>query len=130
MLAGLIPIITSVLGKAAEAFIPDPTARAKWVSETLGMFMQSDLAQLEVNKAEAATGNMFIGGWRPFIGWVCGMALAYHYLVRPFLTWGIQLYNPSAPIPPGLDEMLWELMFALLGMGALRSFEKFNGVAK
>lgn len=130
MISALIGILGPILGKAAERLIPDPEARAKWVSETLAMFMQADLAQLEVNKAEAATGNMFIGGWRPFIGWVCGAALTYQYIARPFLTWGIQLYNPALPVPPGLNDMLWELMFGLLGMGALRSFDKFRGVAR
>lgn len=130
MIASLLAILGPILGTAAEKLIPDPNARAKWVSETLGMFMQADLSQMEVNKAEAGSGNLFVAGWRPAIGWCCAAAVAYQYILRPFMIWGIQIYNPALPLPPGLDEMLWELMFGLLGMGALRSFDKVKGVSK
>jgi hypothetical protein len=130
MLAALLPVLTGVLGKAAERLIPDPEARAKWVSDTLGLFMQADLSQLEVNKAEAQNPNLFVSGWRPFIGWVCGAALLYTYLLVPLVVWIGFMVGKPVPKPPTLDDSLWELMFGMLGMGALRSFDKFKGAAK
>ncbi|HYF56555.1 MAG TPA: 3TM-type holin, partial [Salinarimonas sp.] len=87
MLPALMAVLGPILGKAAERLIPDPEARAKWVSETLGMFMQADLGQLKVNEAEAQSSSIFVAGWRPFIGWVCGAALLYSYLLVPLVVW-------------------------------------------
>jgi hypothetical protein len=86
--------------------------------------------QLEVNKAEAASPNPFTSGWRPFIGWVCGAALAYTYLAYPLLTWAGALWFPDIKPPQlGNGDMLYELLFGMLGLGALRSWEKVKGVA-
>jgi hypothetical protein len=86
--------------------------------------------QLDVNKEEAKNPNVFVSGWRPFIGWVCGGALAYTYLGYPLLTWIVPMYNATLHIPAlGNDNMLYELLFGMLGMGGLRTFEKVKGVA-
>ncbi len=130
MIATLLGILGPILGKAAERIIPDPEARAKWVSETLGMFMQADLAQLEVNKAEAANDNLFVSGWRPFIGWICGAALLYTYILVPLVSAGFAAAGHPLPKLPALDGNIWELMFGMLGMGALRSFDKFKANGK
>lgn len=86
--------------------------------------------QIDVNKAEASNPSMFVAGWRPFIGWVCGSALAYTYVGYPFLLWILSVWKPGV-VPPvlGNDGMLYELMFGMLGMGGLRTFEKVKGVA-
>jgi hypothetical protein len=86
--------------------------------------------QMEVNKAEAASGSVFVGGWRPFVGWACGSALAYTYLLYPLLVWACTVWAPHIKPPVlGNNEMLYELLFGMLGMGALRTFEKIKGVA-
>lgn len=87
--------------------------------------------QLEVNKAEASSASAFVAGWRPFIGWVCGVALAYTYVVYPLLLWACASAKLSFTPPLlGNNEMLYELLFGMLGMGALRTFEKIKGVTK
>ncbi|MFZ3043581.1 MAG: 3TM-type holin [Minisyncoccia bacterium] len=87
--------------------------------------------QLEVNKAEASSNSMFVAGWRPYIGWICGSALGYTYLLYPILTWVTTVWFPSITPPVlGNDGMLYELLFGMLGMGALRTFEKVKGVAR
>ena len=87
--------------------------------------------QLSVNQAEAATGSLFIGGWRPFLGWICGCAMAYTYLAYPLLMWAGALWFPAIKPPLlGNDGMLYELLFGMLGLGALRTFEKVKGVAR
>lgn len=86
--------------------------------------------QLEINKAEAASDSVFTSGWRPFIGWVCGAALVYQYLIRPLAAWGFAVAGHDLPPMPGLDDNLWQLLLGMLGLGGLRTFEKFKGVAK
>jgi hypothetical protein len=86
--------------------------------------------QLAINKLEAQSPSVFVAGWRPFIGWVCGAALAYQYLIRPIIIYvsALKGLDPTH-IPPGLDNNLWELMFGMLGLGTLRTFEKVKGTA-
>lgn len=130
MLAMLIPVLGPLLDTILKRTIPDPEARQKAIAELYMGLQSSDLAQMEVNKAEAGSGSLFVAGWRPFIGWVCGLALFYQFLLSPLALWiGFMVGHPI-PKPPTLDEHLWELMFGMLGMGALRSFEKLKGVAR
>lgn len=86
--------------------------------------------QLDINKVEAQSSSVFVAGWRPFIGWICGMALLYQYLARPIILYvsTVRGIDPSI-VPPGLDSNLWELMFGMLGLGTLRTFEKIKGAA-
>ena len=128
LIPGLAPIITKLVG-----LIPDPAAAAKAKAEAeaqlLTVLSQADLAQLEVNKAEAQSGSLFVAGWRPAIGWVCASALAYQYIIRPAATALFDAFGLThAPVLIGLDENLWQLMLAMLGMGGLRTFEKMKGV--
>lgn len=134
MLAALIPLLGPVVERLV-GLIPDPNARekarAEMMQQLLEVFAKADQAQLEVNKAEAQSGSIFVAGWRPFIGWVCGAALAYQYIGRPLAT---ALFDAlgivHAPVMIGLDENLWQLMLAMLGMGGLRTFEKMKGVTR
>lgn len=130
MLAALIPVLGPLLDRVLGAFLPDPGKRQEVILTVLSQLQASDLAQLDVNKAEAGSGSVFVAGWRPFIGWSCGAALCFQYVLSPLLVWGGDLVGHPLPAPPKLDAVLWELMFGMLGMGALRSFEKIKGVAK
>ena len=86
--------------------------------------------QMAINTEEAKSASVFVAGWRPFIGWVCGAALAYTYIGYPFLVWILSIWHPEITAPKlGNDAMLYELMFGMLGMGGLRTFEKYKGVA-
>ena len=85
--------------------------------------------QMDVNKAESASPNAFTSGWRPAIGWVCGLALLFQYILRPMLMWFGVIAGHQWPPLPGIDENLWQLMLGLLGLGGLRTFEKTKGVA-
>jgi hypothetical protein len=85
--------------------------------------------QMDVNKAEAASPNAFTSGWRPAIGWVCGLALLFQYILRPLLMWYGVITGHQWPPLPGIDDNLWQLMLGLLGLGGLRTFEKTKGVA-
>lgn len=88
------------------------------------------LAQIEVNKTEAQHQSVFVSGWRPFIGWVCGCGFVYQYVARPLLPWALTVAGvEGVPALPALDGSLMELTVGMLGLGALRTFEKTKGVA-
>lgn len=82
--------------------------------------------QLEVNKVEAASPSVFTSGWRPFIGWVCGAALVYQYLLRPLAGVIVVLLGQPLPVLPSLDDNLWQLLTGMLGLSGLRTIEKLN----
>jgi hypothetical protein len=111
-------------------FVPDPEARAKAESALRDSLQTWDKAQSDVNAVEAANTNVFVSGWRPFIGWTCGLALAYQYVLAPLTMWITLTMGVHLAPPPKLDDMLWQLVFAMLGMGGLRTFEKIKGVAR
>ena len=132
-LASFVPVLGPLVDKLL-GLIPDPNARARAEAEyrqaLLGAMAQESADNREINKAEAAHSSLFVAGWRPFIGWVCGSALAFQYIVLPFWIWAAAIWFPGSPVPHGLDGMLWELMFGMLGIGGLRTIEKTRGVAK
>lgn len=130
MLGLLIPVLGPILETVLKRVIPDPEARNKAIAELYTSLQSSDLAQMEVNKAEAQSGSLFVGGWRPSIGWVCSIALFYQFVFSPLAVWVGFLVGHPIPKPPALDENLWQLLTGMLGMGALRTFEKLRGVAK
>jgi len=129
-LALLIPVLGPLLDTLLKRTIPDPEARQKAILDLYAKLQESDIGQMEVNKAEAAHNSVFVAGWRPFIGWVCGLALFYQYLLAPMSVWVSFIIGHPIPSPPSLDDQLWQLLFGMLGMGALRSFDKLKGTAR
>jgi len=133
MLALLMPLLGPVLDRLVD-LIPDPVAREKAKQEaTMGLLtalQKADSDQVGTNTAEAGSGSLFVAGWRPFIGWVCGVALAYQFVVLPLGLFVSFAVGHPIPKPPALDDTLWQLMFGMLGMGALRSFDKARGMTK
>ena len=92
---------------------------------------QPQLVQSEINKIEAAHKSLFIAGWRPFIGWVCGLALFYNFVLRDLLVWALALSDAQAVPPLVLHiDVLTTILYALLGLGGMRTFEKLQGRAK
>ena len=86
--------------------------------------------QLEINKAEAQSRNIFVAGWRPFIGWTCGVAMAYNYVIHPIMIFVLAQLDYLVALPAlDLGEMMPVLM-GMLGLGGLRSFEKYKGISK
>jgi hypothetical protein len=114
--------------KLIDRLWPDPEKRDLAKLELLKLAAQGELGQLEVNKVEAAHQRIFVSGWRPYIGWVCGSALTYHYIVRPILSWLAATYS-LPPLPPLDMGDLITVLLGMLGMGALRTSEKLKGAA-
>lgn len=116
--------------KIVDKFVPDPEAKIKAEAELRASLLAWDAAQSATNTAEAQSGNAFASGWRPYIGWVCGTALSVQFVIGPLAVWAFDLVGHPIQAPPTLDNMLWELMFGMLGLGGLRTFEKVKGVSK
>lgn len=128
--ASALPQIIGGLQSLFERVIPDPVAREKAMAETLGMLLAADRGQQEINMVEAASPRLFVSGWRPWIGWTCGLSITYHFIVTPFLAWMLAIYYPGAPLPPALDmEFLGALVASMLGVAGFRTYEKKIGVA-
>lgn len=136
MFAALIPLISTVLDKV----LPDPQAAAEAKLRALELAQRGDLAaldaemkmalgQLEVNKAEAASGSLLTAGWRPAVGWICAAGLAYEFLIRPLLPWLLSVaLGKTLPAMPDLPmETLMTLLLGMLGLGGLRTIEKVKG---
>jgi hypothetical protein len=140
-MSGIWESIASPIIAIINKIVPDKAAAAAAISTLQQMQMQGqlqdELAQLQavtvnqsdINKVEAANSSVFVAGWRPAIGWVCAVALASQYILRPLIAWGFSCLHQPIPSLPGIDDNLWQLMFGMLGMGALRSFDKVKGVA-
>jgi len=130
MLAALIPAVATLLDK----FIPDADEKNKIAHEiaTLATKQAHEiaLAQIEVNKEEARSQGIFKGGWRPFLGWVCGIAFAYHFVLQPLLVFILMAYGVSVVLPEFDMSSLMTVLGGMLGLGGLRTFEKYKGVDK
>ncbi len=118
-------------GKLLDKFIADPQQKAQAQLELIKMQQSGELAamvaQTDINMVEAASNNWFVAGWRPAIGWVGAMALAYKFIVYPSLCWGIAFFpHMQLPPAPNADE-LYPIIMGMLGIGALRSFDKLKG---
>jgi len=123
MLEQLIGPITGLLGK----FVEDKDQKNALAHEIATLAQKeahkNAALQLDVNKVEAAHKSLFVAGWRPFIGWCCGLGLLYSVLLAPLLDIWFEM--------PAIDSsILMPTMTGMLGLGALRSYEKVKGVSR
>ena len=131
-------LITSLVGPVTgllDKFIEDKDQKSALAHEIATMgerhAQESLLAQLEINKAEAASGSLFKGGWRPFVGWICGFALLYHFILSPLIIFIVTLTGATIPPLPEFDMgSLMTVLLGMLGIGGLRTYEKQKGLTK
>ena len=127
-----VTAILNVGNSLIDRLLPDKQANDKAKADFLALQVAGEFAQiqgqLEVDKTEAANISMFVAGWRPFIGWVCGVGLGYQYILRPLLTFTVALFKHPV-IAPELDlGTLLTLLLGMLGLAGARTYEKINGV--
>lgn len=136
----LSDLLMNLIPHVLDKVIPDPGARDAAKLELMKLNQAGDLAQLasqtdlakgqqDINKVEAASSSFFVSGWRPFIGWVCGLGLLYQFILSPFLTWGAGLMGHAQPAPNLDMSTLLTLLLGMLGLGGLRTAEKIKGVS-
>lgn len=120
------------LGKGIiDRLFPDPAKKAEAEMELLKMTQAGDLqvilAQLAINAKEAESASVFVAGWRPFTGWICGFGLLYATVIHNLLEWVSVIRN--WPIPPAVDtDTLLYVLGALLGIAGLRTVEKVKNI--
>jgi hypothetical protein len=124
------PILDGVL-----KLIPDKNERArakeKFEAEMLTAMTGLVQGQLEINKVEAQHGSIFVAGWRPAIGWICGSALGWNFIIQPIITWAAFISGVDMADAPRLDTgELTTILLGMLGLGGLRTYEKRLGVAR
>ena len=127
----LIGPVSGLLSKV----ITDKDEAAKLAHEIATMSdrhaQEALLAQLEINRAEAASGSFFKGGWRPAVGWVCAIAFAYHFVLKDLIVFGATFAGAELPELPDFDmSTLLTVLGGMLGIGGLRTYEKQKGITK
>lgn len=117
-------------GKLIDRLWPDQNERDKAKLELLRMQQAGELAQIAVNQAEASNPSLFVSGWRPAIGWVCGAACAWNWIGLPIVKAGLMVFGgPDLSLSPADLSEMWPVLMGMLGLGSLRTFEKVKGVA-
>lgn len=116
--------IGSIIKDVLFRVLPDTEAEKAIEKLEIDTEYQLLLKQLEVNKVEAANPSIFVSGWRPFVGWVCAVSFAYHFVVAPIIAiFGI-------PLPHFDVTSLLTVLSGLLGLSGIRTYEKTKGVAR
>lgn len=129
-----VSALLDIGGKVMDRLWPDPAQAAAAKLELFKLQQSGELAQiagqLEVNKVEAASSSVFVAGWRPFIGWTCGVGFGVQFVVGPLAEWASALAGHPVKFPPMDVGTMMPLLFGMLGLGAFRTAEKIQGVTK
>jgi hypothetical protein len=131
MLSALLGPATQLLDK----FVEDKDKKNELAHEiaTMAERHAQELAkgQLDINKEEAKHRSIFVSGWRPSVGWVCSIAMAYHFVLQPLIVFGVTIAGVAIPELPKFDmNSLMTVLMGMLGLGGLRTFEKTKGLTK
>ena len=131
-------LLNNLIGPATkllDKFIEDKDQKAKLAHELATMAdklaHEQNLAQMAINKEEASSGSLFKGGWRPCIGWICGIAFFYHFVCQPIIVFVLTIFGVSIVNLPEFEmNTLLTVLGGMLGIGGLRSYEKSKGLTK
>jgi len=131
MLQALIGPVTGLLDK----FVEDKDQKNALAHEIATLAEkqahEAAMAQVATNQAEAKHRSVFVAGWRPFVGWTCGVALAYHFVLAPLILFGVNIAGVEIPELPAFDmDSLMTVLLGMLGLGGLRTYEKKQGLTK
>lgn len=131
LLSAVLPSVMEVAGR----FLPEDkekraAAEREIEAQLTTHLAKIDLAQLDINKTEAAHRSIFVAGWRPFIGWSCGVALAWNYIAQPILVFTLAQTGNLVELPALDMSQMMPVLMGMLGLGGLRTFEKYKSVSK
>lgn len=119
--------IMNLVKTGLEKWIPDANAREAAAAQIAAQVHAQTMAQIEVNKVEAASASLFVAGWRPFIGWTCGVAYGYSFVLQPALVFLAALFHwplDKAQLPILEMGELGVMLFGMLGLAGYRTYEK------
>ena len=123
-----VTALFEVGSKVLDRVLPDPAQQAAAKLELMKLQQNGELAQItgqmEINKVEAASSSLFVSGWRPSIGWVCGAGFAVQFVVGPLAEWGAALAGHPVKFPQMDTGTMMPLLLGMLGLGGLRTAEK------
>lgn len=123
--------VADLIHGAIDKIWPDKTEQEKskflLLAQELSQNFQLALNQISTNIEEAKSNSVFVAGWRPFVGWVCGFGFAWQYVLGPFFYWVSDLFGSPTPIPQLDIGELGVLLFGMLGMSGMRSYDKTKG---
>jgi hypothetical protein len=128
LLSGISGLINTIRGRSPEDAMKLAELAGKYQSEILQADVQAQQAQMDINKAEAASASVFVAGWRPFIGWVCGGSFAINFAIGPLASWGSALFGHPVVFPVLNMTDMMPVLLGMLGLGSMRSYEKVNGI--
>ena len=127
---GLAESVVGVAGKVLDKFVEDKDLKTKIEGELKGQMIQLDLAQAQANVEAAKHPSLFVSGARPAILWICAFGLGWQFVFQPVFVWALAVSGSDMAIPIIPTEGLMSLTLSLLGLGAMRSAEKFKGKAR
>jgi len=127
---GIAESVIGIAGKVLDKFVEDKDLKTKLEAELKQQIVSLDLAQAQANIEQAKHPSLFVAGARPAIMWVCCFALAWQFILAPILSWVIVTWYPLVTLPVLQTNELISLIMALLGLGSMRTAEKWKGVAR
>ena len=127
---GIAESVIGVAGKVLDKFVEDKDLKKKLEHELQTQMVSLDLAQAEANIEQAKHPSIFVSGARPAIMWVCCFALMWQFILAPVLSWGLAIWYPIVELPALDTQALMTLLLSLLGLGGMRTAEKWKGVAR
>lgn len=135
MIAALIPKLLPIVGDVISRFLPEDKeaaakARREIEAELTKHLTEIDLAQAQTNLEQAKHPSIFIAGARPAIMWICAFGLGWQFVFQPVAVWIFSVMDSDLVLPMIETEGLMPLTLSLLGLGSMRSFEKFKGIQR
>ncbi|MBC6444284.1 MAG: hypothetical protein GDA50_02465 [Alphaproteobacteria bacterium GM202ARS2] len=130
MIGAWLPTLAPVIKRVFASLFPDEEKAREAEEKLLSALLAADKGQVQVNQVEAAHRSLFVAGWRPWIGWICGMGLLWAFVILPIVVWVNGMMGWQVTMPPIQTDYLLELVMAMLGLSGLRSFEKMKRVAR
>jgi len=127
---GIADSVIGVAGKILDKFVEDKDLKTKLNAELKTQLVSLDLAQAQANIEQAKHPSLFVSGARPAIMWVCCFALGWQFILAPISSWGLAIWYPVITLPVLDTQSLMTLMLSLLGLGGMRTAEKWKGVAR
>lgn len=133
------PALLPILGNLMDKLFPDPAAAANAKLQIMQMAQTGELAQLDadtkmamgqiaVNQVEASSPSLFVAGWRPFVGWICGFAFAFKFVLGPLVAMLLTAAGYPVVLPVMDFTEMSTILLGMLGLGALRTVEKVKKV--